>query len=50
MNRAYRKNPNRWTINHVPVRQERRIDWIAIMGFIMVIGSSVWFAWLLWSI
>ena len=50
MNRAYYKNPNRWTINHVPVRQERHIDWIAVMGFITLIVVSIWFAMLLRTI
>ena len=44
MYRAYHKNPNRWMINHVPVRQERHIDWIAVIGFISLIAVSTWFA------
>lgn len=50
MNRAYYKNPNRWMINHVPIRQERHIDWIAVMGFIALVVFSTWFAMLLWSV
>lgn len=44
MNRSYHKNPNRWMINHVPVMQERHIDWIAVIGFISLIAVSTWFA------
>lgn len=50
MKRAYYKDPNRWMINHVPVMQERHIDWISIMGFIIAIGFIVWFTWLLWTV
>lgn len=49
MNRPY-KNPNRWTINHVPVmRAKPRIDYFAcVIGFVVGIGVPAWFAWALW--
>lgn len=50
MKRAYYKNPNRWMITYVPVRQGRQIDWMPIIGITIALGFSVLFAWMLWTI
>jgi len=51
MNRPY-KNPNRWTINHVPVMREKpRFDyWLYAFCFAEVIAVIVWLAWALRTI
>lgn len=34
------KNPNRWMVTEVPVQPDRRIDWLSVIGFLVVIASS----------
>ena len=47
MNRPY-KNPNRWMINHVPVRQEKHFDWSLALAFVALLFAAAWFAWALY--